>query len=394
MRLRRLPALVAATVLVCSRVAADSENSVQIVRPPLFGLVIEKSTGAGADPCRLVRIDADRDEPSKNPSRTTLMTGTIDACQEKRLEILTKRYGSSRLNLPFSTLGGKQVWADEFISCGWRVQTNVIRGHSRLLDREDVRRGWGSYEQCRIEYERQRIQDKLVPRADHLVLLIHGLFRSKDSFRRLASALEEKGFEVEAVNYPSTRKSIKEHADQLGRILEELEGYDEVSFVTHSLGGIVVRDLLARGGTWRKKITVRRMVMLGPPNRGSVIAELLQDWLPYRVLAGKAAMELTSEEMSKVPPPSCSFGIIAGGTGTSRGYNPALGGDNDGIVLVENTRLDSADDFLLLQCIHTLLMKHEEAIEATGRFLKQGKFRQGGEDGASSASRERATKKL
>ena len=134
MWLRRLPALmdialVGATVLVCSRVAADSDNSVQIVRPSLFGLVIEKSTGA--DPCRLVRVDADSDEPSKSQSRTTLMTGTIDACQEKRLEILTKRYGSSRLNLPFSTLGGKQVWADEFISCDPRAHSIIGRTTAR-----------------------------------------------------------------------------------------------------------------------------------------------------------------------------------------------------------------------------------------------------------------------
>ena len=382
MRLRRLPALVAialvtASVLARSRVAADSAESFQNVRPPLFGLAIEKSTRG--DTCRLVRIDKDSDEPSRNPSRnpsrTTLITGTIDECQDKRLEILTKRYGSSRPNVPLPTLGGKQVWADEFIRCGWRVQRNVINGHSRLLDPEDVRQGWGSYEQCRIEYERRRNRDRILPRSDHLVLLVHGLFRSKDSFRRMASALEKSGFEVASVNYPSTRKTIREHAEQLGRILDTLEGYAEVSFVTHSLGGIVVRDLLAREGAWKKKIKVQRLVMLGPPNRGSVVAELLQDWLPYKVVAGKAAAQLTAEEMGKVPPPPVSFGIIAGGTGTARGFNPALGGDNDGIVLVENARLASADDFLLLRCLHSFLMNHEEAIEATSRFLKKGKFR-------------------
>ncbi len=105
------------------------------------------------------------------------------------------------------------------------------------------------------------------------------------------------------------------------------------------------------------------------------MAEVLEDCLPYRVVAGEAALQLTPAAVSKIPAPTCTFGIIAGGTGTDIGLNPVLLGDNDGIVLVESTRLDSADDFLVVRCLHSFLMNSDEAIEATARFLKTGKFR-------------------
>ena len=52
-------------------------------------------------------------------------------------------------NLPFPTLGGKQIWADNFIYAGWRIQQNVYTDHFRLLDDRDIRRAWGDEAACR-----------------------------------------------------------------------------------------------------------------------------------------------------------------------------------------------------------------------------------------------------
>ena len=43
------------------------------------------------------------------------------------------------------TLGGKVFWGDNFIYAGWRIQENVVTGHHRLLDPDDVRQAWGTY---------------------------------------------------------------------------------------------------------------------------------------------------------------------------------------------------------------------------------------------------------
>jgi hypothetical protein len=117
--------------------------------------------------------------------------------------------------------------------------------------------------------------------------------------------------------------------------------------------------------------------MLAPPNKGSIVADRMKDFLPYKVIAGTSGLELTPEAVARVPPPTCSFGIVAGGTGDETGLNPLLPGDNDGTVLVKNTRLEGADDYLLVRAFHSFIMNHEAVIEATLRFLKDGSFRGG-----------------
>ena len=350
-------------------IAAAVDPAYAPVREPVLGFALERSKAD--DRYRLVELDPTADGP---PVWKTIVEGPLDTCEARLIEVLKDRYGTGRLNLPVGTLGGKQFWADEFVHAGWRIQHNVYTDHYRLLDPEDERLAWGSYEACRTVFEAHRVQRKVRPRSDELVVLLHGLFRSKDSLRKLHKALEAEGYEVATISYPSTRASIRDHADQLERVLDALEGTRRVSFVTHSLGGIVAREVLARDSDWRKRIEIGRLVMLGTPNQGSVVAEVLRDWLPYQIVAGKSGQELTLISVAGVPPPACSFGIIAGGTGDGRGLNPLLPGDNDGTVLVADTRLEGAEDFLLVPYAHSWLMNETVVIEATVRFLKEGKF--------------------
>ena len=136
--------------------------------------------------------------------------------------------------IPFFTFGGKQLWADEFICAGHRIQQNVVSGHHRLLDPDDVRLAWGTWDQCKERFDRlKEAKDLRVP-SRHLVLLLHGVFRSKDSFGPMTRALRRAGYDAEPVNYPSTRRDLASHAAQIARILERSEGVDKVSFVCHS----------------------------------------------------------------------------------------------------------------------------------------------------------------
>ncbi|MEM7235241.1 MAG: hypothetical protein AAF517_23885 [Planctomycetota bacterium] len=313
-----------------------------------------------------------------------LRRGTLADCEKALLKTLEARHGTGRMNLPFATLGGKQFWADEFIHLGWRVQRNVFTGHHRLLDPKDVRRAWGDFEACRVVFERQRIEKKLRADREHLVLLVHGLFRSKDSMSKMAGALRKAGFAVESVNYPSTRASIRTHATQLRSILDRTLDYRSVSFVTHSLGGIVVRELLAipQKQEWRERIQLGRIVMLAPPNQGSVVADALEKNIAYKLLAGDSGQELTPRALANLPAPTCEFAVIAGGTGTDTGYNPILGGDNDGTVLLKNTKLDGQKDFLRVRALHSFIMNDETAIAGCTHFLRKGKFPPASEESA------------
>jgi pimeloyl-ACP methyl ester carboxylesterase len=278
------------------------------------------------------------------------------------------------LNFPLPTLGGKQIWADIFIRCGWRIQRNVYSGQCRLLDRNNIRRARGTPEQCRQSFERLQKRNPVAAQSGHVVMLVHGLGRSAGAFALLEDNLRREGYETANVNYPSTRLGIAAHADNLEQIILSLEGVTTLSFVTHSLGGLVVRDLLARERDWRQKITIHRLIMIAPPNKGSQVADRLKGLPAYRWLTGESGQGLTTEAASKLPVPSVEFGIIAGGRGNTNGFNPLLPGDNDGLVTVAETALDGARDFLLVRTTHGLVDDHPQTIDATLSFLRDGCF--------------------
>ncbi len=277
-------------------------------------------------------------------------------------------------NLPTPTMGGSQLWRDSHVFAGWRIQENVLTGHFRLLDSEDIRRAWGSYAQCKERLDDLKRIEDIQPSSKHLVLLVHGILRSTGTFTALEKALIGTGFDAVSISYPSRQSTIEEHAEGLARLLDRQEGTEIVSFVTQSMGGLVVRHLLTRDGEWKRRIKIHRIVLIAPPNQGSAIARVLKDIPAYRVIYGEAGQQLTPEEVSRAPAIEHPFAIIAGGKGDGGGFNPLLPGDDDGTVRLAETRLDGAKDFLVVPEIHALISNHEETIRATINFLKHGRF--------------------
>ena len=182
------------------------------------------------------------------------------------------------------------------------------------------------------------------------------------------------GYDAVAISYPSSRGTIEEHAKGLAELLNRQEGTESVSFVTHSMGGLVVRNLLGRDGAWKNRINIRRIVMIAPPNQGSAIARVIKDLPPYRLIYGEAGQELTPAQVSRIPAIEHSFAIIAGGKSDGRGFNPLLPGDDDGTVAVDEARLEGAAGFLVVPEIHTLISNHPITIRATVNFLNYGSF--------------------
>jgi pimeloyl-ACP methyl ester carboxylesterase len=277
--------------------------------------------------------------------------------------------------MPLPTLGGKQFWGDVFLYGGYRIQQNVFTRHFRLLGPKDTRLAAGSYEHCHETFRRLKESSGAQPESDHWVLLLHGIFRSKDSFGPMTRALRAAGYEAHGVNYPSTRQSLEEHADQVEALLERLEDVRTVSFVTHSMGGIVARVLLARENSpWRQRIAVNRLVMIGTPNRGAELATRLDQLPAFRAVAGPSLGQLRSERADQLPPPTVPFGIVAGARGDGRGFNPLLPDDNDMTVTLSETMLEGAEDTLVVNAVHTFIMIHPEVVEATLRYLETGRF--------------------
>jgi triacylglycerol lipase len=217
--------------------------------------------------------------------------------------------------------------------------------------------------------------------ADHVVVL-HGLARSAASMETMAQALEEHGFSVDNIDYDSRSAGVHELAESVvGRAVETDAAVNaaHVHFVTHSMGGILVRDFLAN----HRVENLGRVVMLGPPNQGSEVVDNLREWEIFKWINGPAGSELgTDEESVPLTLGDVDFplGIIAGDRSINWINSMMIPGPDDGKVSVENTRVEGGVDHLVVHATHPLIMNHDEVIRQTIRFLEMGSFEHEGQE--------------
>ncbi|MCB9686319.1 MAG: alpha/beta fold hydrolase [Alphaproteobacteria bacterium] len=273
------------------------------------------------------------------------------------------------------TLGGKQLWGDVLVHAGYRIQRHIWTKHHRLLSPADLRLAWGSFEACRDTLDRLCETHGIAVQSRHLVLLLHGIFRSKDAWGPMVRALRADGYEAHAINYPSTRQSLEQHADQVQELLDNARDVDTVSFVTHSMGGIVARVLLARtDAAWRQRIAVNRLVMIATPNKGAEMALRVDEVGPFRMIGGPSLAQMRPEVADRIPLPTVPFGVVAGVRGDGKGYNPLIAGDDDMTVSASSALLEGAEDRLVVNAVHTFVMIHPAVIRATLGYLRTGCF--------------------
>ena len=285
------------------------------------------------------------------------------------------------LNLETKTLGGKQYWRDEHLDLNWRIQRNVLSGHYRLLDGDNVRRAWGTYAHCLQRLEDIKVEQDLPAMKGRAVVLLHGLGRTRQSMQPLADNLALADYRVFCVGYASLYGSHDDHAAALAKIIEGLDGIDEINLIGHSMGNIVIRRYLAAYGDAESgalpDARIRRIVMLAPPNQGAAEAKQLLALDATGQIAGKAARQLGPEWETfreKLVAPSVDFGILAGGRGDAHGFNRLIQGDDDLVIPVSTTRLSGARDFRTVPVIHTLIMNDPTVQRMTRSFLKAGHF--------------------
>ncbi len=278
-------------------------------------------------------------------------------------------------NIPTKTLGGKQFWGDLRFYGAWRIQQHVLTGHCRLLDGGMVRRSWGSREECDGALADVIATGKVKIETKKACLLVHGYIRSKDSLSTMKAHLEANGYTVYDVGYPSAQTDLGSLVAQLKAVYESTgEDFERVDWVTHSLGGILARGVLTQYETLPVET---RVVMMGPPNQGAVMADLLLGWWPSEYILGPVGKDLGKKMEAAVQTlgtPKCDVGIIAGAKGTEGGWNPLIPGDDDGVVGVESTKLEGMKDWISVRALHTLIMNHPDTLAQVVRFLDKGAF--------------------
>ena len=285
-----------------------------------------------------------------------------------------------QLPVPVPTLGGGQFWGDVLLDAGYRVQHRVgTDDQYRLLSPSDVRLAYGSFEDCRRALSVVRERDDVPETTGEVVILIHGILRSSKSMARITRAFRESGVTPLPFDYPSTRVPIEESAGYLRRAIDNLPaGVTKVSFVVHSMGGLVVRTYL-RG---EPDPRLHRLVMIGVPNSGANLASIFKDVGLYRLFYGPAGQELIDGEAAPaaaLPTPTFEFACIAGSRGSDNGFNPLVPGDDDGTVPVASARLKGACDFLAVRGLHSSLIMQANVADAAVRFVTTGCLHESGE---------------
>lgn len=210
---------------------------------------------------------------------------------------------------------------------------------------------------------------------DRTVVVLHGLARSSASMKKISRALNATGYTVCNIQYPSRKHSIKELAvdwvyPEIKKCLPNLE--PKIDFVTHSMGGIIVRQLAQS-----TDIKINRVVMISPPSQGSELVDKLKAIPLFKLINGEAGLSLGTPKSSvpnRLGAVSFETGVIIG----DRSYNPLysylIPGADDGKVSVERAKVNGMKDFLVVPRSHSFIMNSDMAIEQTINFLESGSF--------------------
>jgi pimeloyl-ACP methyl ester carboxylesterase len=214
-------------------------------------------------------------------------------------------------------------------------------------------------------------------RLDDYVVLLHGLGRTRFSMKRLEWTLKQANYRVVNLSWPSTHLSVQTAADWLGSALAEhaVDPAAKIHFVTHSLGGIVLRCYLADHSI----SNLGRVVMLAPPNHGSELADRLRGNFFYRFFTGPSGQQLGMEfgnVLEELSPPDFELGIIAGDRSLNPIFSSWISGPDDGKVSVRSARLEGASEFLVVHHSHTWMTWRRDVVLAVTRFLQNGSFQQ------------------
>jgi len=208
------------------------------------------------------------------------------------------------------------------------------------------------------------------------VILLHGLARTEKSLLKIERYLKKYGFHVVNIGYSSRAKKIQTLSiETINKATIECTKVNasKIHFVSHSMGGILVRYYLAV----RKIQNLGRVVMLSPPNQGSEVVDRLKDFAIFKWLNGPAGQQLGTDKDSlpnKIGPPYFEVGIITG----DKSINPILSlfisGKDDGKVSVEKAKLMGMKDFLIVHKAHPFIMNDENVLKQVAYFIANGKF--------------------
>jgi pimeloyl-ACP methyl ester carboxylesterase len=212
--------------------------------------------------------------------------------------------------------------------------------------------------------------------AADCVILLHGLARTARSMSPMEDALASAGYFVANIDYPSRKYPVEQlalPAIEAGLAECATHHAESVHFVTHSMGGILVRYYLLD----HEVAALGRVVMLAPPNQGSQVVDNLKNVPGFDFVNGPAGLQLGTDARAlpaRLGAVSYPVGIIAGTESVNPILSQFLPNPDDGKVSLENTKVEGMSDFVAINATHPFIMRNKEAVRQTLSFLAIGSF--------------------
>jgi hypothetical protein len=209
-------------------------------------------------------------------------------------------------------------------------------------------------------------------KKEHIVLL-HGIARSSSSMSTVADLAKKAGYNVINIDYDSTNKDLLTLARKLDRKLKAKKLSKPMHFITHSMGGLLTRVYIAH----HRPTNLGSVAMLGPPNKGSEVADWLKENLLYQTYYGPAGQELGTKQgktLTSLLPIDYPLGIIAGNQSIDPISSNIIPGNDDGKVSIENTKIDGMKDHIVMSTTHAFMMHNDDVVKQALYFIKNGKF--------------------
>lgn len=276
-----------------------------------------------------------------------------------------------------TTLPGWRPHYDIFFYAGWRIQKNELKNTYRVVSPTGRKWKCASESECHDILNQKKTQG-LSPRNSHLVIIVPGLNNLRSTFSEIEKGLIDCGYETMLWDFASNRANTMEHAARLSALIDGLENIKKISFIAHSMGGLIIRAMLSGHHAWYDRFELGHIVNIASPHGGSFVADLVSaqplfkglfDWV-----CGRAGYDLTTEGARELPPVRVPIGVIIGGAGNTLGLNPLAGQDNDIVVSRDSAKIELAADFIQIKGSHTLMLWDKKTVQQSIYFIQNGCF--------------------
>lgn len=205
-------------------------------------------------------------------------------------------------------------------------------------------------------------------------MLLHGLARTSKSMVKMEAALQAEGYQTLNLDYRSRHHRVEVLATQVReQIIAETKEATNIHFVTHSMGGILVRQIQKSAPIEN----IGRVVMLSPPNQGSEVIDKIGGQAAVQKVNGPAGNQLSTDPdgfVAQLGPVNFELGVLTGDRSINWINSSIIPGKDDGKVSVESAKVKGMSDYKVVHATHPMIMKKQAVIDEVLEFLKSGQF--------------------